>query len=117
MSGVTRRFLGYVARGVPYGPDDGTLAPWAVVASLPFAPELVLPTLQHCSEAYPTLESEYGLVCSFNPTFPSRDSGVSGWISQNHFARVATGAVACRAWWLSLPDVQRPRPRGDDPRR
>ena len=38
-----RRFLGYVARGVPYGPDDGTLAPWAVVASLPFAPEIVLP--------------------------------------------------------------------------
>jgi len=27
---------------VPYGPDDGTLAPWAVVASLPFAPEIVL---------------------------------------------------------------------------
>jgi hypothetical protein len=26
------------ARGVPSGPDDGTLAPWAVVASLPFAP-------------------------------------------------------------------------------
>ena len=43
--GVTRRFLGYVARGVPYGPDDGTLAPWAVAASLPFAPEIVLPTL------------------------------------------------------------------------
>ena len=30
------RFLGYAARGVPYGPDDGTLAPWAVAASLPF---------------------------------------------------------------------------------
>ena len=24
----------YVGRGVPYGPDDGTLAPWALVASL-----------------------------------------------------------------------------------
>ena len=73
--GVTRRFLGYVARGVPYGPDDGTLAPWAVVASLPFAPEIVLPTLQHCSVTYPKMENEYGLVCSFNPTFPSRGSG------------------------------------------
>ena len=51
--GVTRRFLGYVARGVPYGPDDGTLAPWAVVASLPFAPEIVLPTLQHCVRDVP----------------------------------------------------------------
>src|SRR5688572_2027816 len=48
--GVTRRFLGYVARGVPNGPDDGTLAPWAVAASLPFAPEIVLPTLEHCSK-------------------------------------------------------------------
>ena len=27
---------------MPYGPDDGTVAPWAVVASLPFAPEIVL---------------------------------------------------------------------------
>jgi hypothetical protein len=84
--GVTRRFLGYVARGVPHGPDDGTLAPWAVAASLPFAPEIVLPTLAHCSEHYPNMENEYGLVCSLNPTFPSRESGYSGWISKDHFA-------------------------------
>ncbi len=35
--GRKRRFYDYVARGVPYGPDDGTLSPWAVVAALPFA--------------------------------------------------------------------------------
>ena len=35
-----------VWRGVPYGPDDGTLAPWAVAASLPFAPEIVLPAFE-----------------------------------------------------------------------
>ena len=86
VDGVTRRFLGYAARGVPYGPDDGTLAPWAVVASLPFAPEIVLPTLQHCAARYPRMESEYGLVCSVNPTFPSRGSPGAGWISHNHFA-------------------------------
>ena len=56
--GVTRRFLGYVARGVPHGPDDGTLAPWAVAASLPFAPEIVLPTLQQCAARYPKMENE-----------------------------------------------------------
>src|SRR5256885_8960834 len=61
VNGVTRRFLGYRARAVPYGPDDGTLAPWAVVASLPFAPEIVLPTLQHCLDRYPKTLSEYGL--------------------------------------------------------
>jgi len=84
--GITRRFLGYAARGVPYGPDDGTLAPFAVAASLPFAPEIVIPTLEHCSKKYPHMTNEYGLVCSFNPTFPNRGSGHSGWISKNHFA-------------------------------
>ena len=39
--GIERTFFDYVGRGVPYGPDDGTLAPWAVTASLPFAPEIV----------------------------------------------------------------------------
>ena len=82
LNGVKRRFLGYAARGVPYGPDDGTLAPWAVVASLPFAPEIVLPTLQHCADKYHE-ENEYGLVCSINPTFPD---GGPGWISDDHFA-------------------------------
>jgi hypothetical protein len=86
IQGVTRRFRGYLARGVPYGPDDGTLAPWAVAASLPFAPEIVLPTLAYCSRAYPNSENEYGLVCSFNPTFPGRGSKSSGWVSQDHFA-------------------------------
>ncbi len=32
-------FFDYVARGVPDGPDDGTIAPWAVASLLPFAPE------------------------------------------------------------------------------
>jgi len=84
--GRTRRFFGYLARGVPYGPDDGTLAPWAVVASLPFAPEIVLPTLQYCAERYRKLENAYGLVCSINPTFPSRRASGPGWISRAHFA-------------------------------
>ena len=34
--------FGYTARGVPYGPDDGTIAPWAALASLPFEPEIAL---------------------------------------------------------------------------
>jgi hypothetical protein len=86
VGGTTRRFLGYVARGVPYGPDDGTLAPWAVAASLPFAPEIVLPTLDHCVKTYPNAENEYGLVCSINPTFPSGGRAGAGWISRSHFA-------------------------------
>lgn len=85
IGGVTHRFVGYKARGVPHGPDDGTLAPWAVAASLPFAPEIVLPTLGHCEKAYPHMENEYGLVCSFNPTF-SVPGSKEGWISRDHFA-------------------------------
>lgn len=51
--GVERRFFDCVARGVPYGPDDGTVAPWAVVASLPFAPDVMLPTVRHFREVHP----------------------------------------------------------------
>ena len=86
VNGVTRRFLGYRARAVPYGPDDGTLAPWAVVASLPFAPEIVLPTLRHCLERYPSVAKAHGLVCSINPTFPGSSRRPGPWISHAHFA-------------------------------
>ena len=34
---------------------------------------------------YPNMESEYGLVCSFNPTF-RRPGAKPGWVSKNHFA-------------------------------
>ena len=84
--GVTRRFFGYRARGVPYGPDDGTLSAWAVAASLPFAPEIVLPTLRHYLDTYPGITNQYGLVCSSNPTFPSGARKRSGWLSKAHFA-------------------------------
>jgi hypothetical protein len=52
VDGIERRFLGYSARGAPYGPDDGTIAPWAAVTSLPFAPNVVLPTIQHFSDLH-----------------------------------------------------------------
>src|SRR6185312_144892 len=37
---VRRHLFGYTARGVPYGPDDGTISPSAALASLPFAPRI-----------------------------------------------------------------------------
>src|SRR5205814_3406760 len=66
---VDRVFWMYEARGVPDGPDDGTLAPGAVAASLPFAPELVTDTLRELVRAHPNLRSEYGLRASLNPIF------------------------------------------------
>jgi Putative glucoamylase len=58
IDGIDRCFFDYTARGVPYGPDDGTIAPWAAVASLPFAPEIVLPALQHFNDEYPAVKSD-----------------------------------------------------------
>ena len=83
VGGKLRRFYDYKARGVPHGPDDGTLAPWAVIASLPFAPEIVLPSIQYFDETFPDMTSKYGFKCSFNPTF-SGDSG-KGWISKGYY--------------------------------
>ena len=85
VDGIERRFFDYRARGIPYGPDDGTVAPWAVVASLPFAPEIVLPTLRHFGEAYPQMMGEYGLRCSFNHTFGNTSEGTHGWHSERYY--------------------------------
>ena len=83
IGGVVRRFHDYKARGVPYGPDDGTLAPWAVVASLPFAPEIVLPTIKCFDDTFPELTSKYGFKCSYNPTFA--DGSRKGWLSKGYY--------------------------------
>lgn len=47
-------YQGYTARGVPGGFDDGTIAPTAALGSLPFAPEICLPTVRHLYDAYRT---------------------------------------------------------------
>jgi len=85
IDGIERCFYDYVARGVPYGPDDGTIAPWATIASLPFAPEIVLPALQHFNDVYPEMTSKYGFKCSFNPTFESGDQNGRGWVSKGYY--------------------------------
>ncbi len=85
IDGVERRFHAYRARGVPYGPDDGTIAPWAAIASLPFAPEIVLPAIRHFNESYPEMISEYGFKCSFNPTLTEGTPGARGWISSGYY--------------------------------
>jgi hypothetical protein len=84
IKGKKRKFFDYVARGAPYGPDDGTVAPWAVVASLPFAPEIVLPTLEHF-KATEVGKHRYGLEATFNTTFPGEDCRKCGWLSPWHY--------------------------------
>ncbi len=93
--GSRRRFYGYHARGVPFGPDDGTLSPCAVVASLPFAPEIVLPCIASIDASYPEAKHGYGYTGSINPSFRPRSGSASKdrthsrsprWSSPAHYA-------------------------------
>ena len=68
-----KKFLGYAGRGTSGRDwnyfDDGTIAPYGPLASLPFAPEIVLPTIQSILQKYgDRLWGKYGLYDSFNPT-------------------------------------------------
>ncbi|MEO8468079.1 MAG: glucoamylase family protein, partial [Chloroflexota bacterium] len=86
VSGIERQFFGYLARGAPYGPDDGTVAPWAVVASLPFAPEIVLPAIDYLVHKVDLkVGNACGFKATFNPTYPDRQSNPYGWVSPFHF--------------------------------
>jgi hypothetical protein len=82
--GKERSFFGYIARGVPDGPDDGTIAPWAVVAALPFAPEIVLPAIQYFDDMNLRISNKYGFKATFNPTFLSESAAAPGWVSPWH---------------------------------
>lgn len=70
--GEQRQFRHYSARGAGLRDnfDDGTIAPTAAIASLPFAPEIVIPTTVTLHERYGDfLYSSYGFLDSFNPSF------------------------------------------------
>jgi hypothetical protein len=84
VDGVERRFYSYLSRGAPYGPDDGTIAPWAVVASLPFAPDIVLPAIEQFDRLRLIDANPYGFKTSFNRTFPDQNADSFGWISPGH---------------------------------
>lgn len=85
VNGIEREFFDYMARGAPDGPDDGTLSPWVVLASLPFAPEIVIPTINHMANLHVGVESRYGFKPSFNQTFKVKDSPTGWWITPYHF--------------------------------
>jgi hypothetical protein len=84
IKGIERKFYGYLARGVPFGPDDGTIAPWAAVASLPFAPEIVLPAINHFNHIQLRENNRFGFKATFNPTYPGKAGSEYGWVSKWH---------------------------------
>jgi hypothetical protein len=86
VDGVERQFFDYDARGAPFGPDDGTVAPWVVVASLPFAPEIVIPTVRHLAGLkLGGRDRPYGFKASFNRTFRVDDSPTGWWVTEYQF--------------------------------
>jgi hypothetical protein len=85
VDGVERQFFDYIARGAPFGPDDGTIAPWVVIASLPFAPEIVIPTIRNFGRMKLGMTRLYGFKPSFNQSYPMEDSPTGFWITPCHF--------------------------------
>ncbi len=85
-----RRLFGYAARGVPYGPDDGTLSPPSVLTSLPFAPELALAALRNMLMRHPQILTDDRLATSFNASVP--DCHGQAWVSAGHYG-LDQGAV------------------------
>jgi len=82
-------FLGYAGRGAA-GPeynyfDDGTIAPYGALSSLPFAPEIVIPTARSMIERYGNrIWGKYGFYDAFNPTV--------NWVN-NDFIGIAQGPM------------------------
>lgn len=81
-NGRDRRFYGYMSRGVPYGPDDGTIAPWAMLATLPFAADTALAGTRRLLEMYPQVCSQDRFSSGFNPTLRV---GSGGWLSEGWY--------------------------------
>lgn len=94
-NGEMRRFRTYSARGVSAQriSDDGTLAPTALGGSIPFAPEVTIPSLRAMIDKYgDNLWTEYGFRDAFNPSFTFADANIKpysevteqGWFDHEH---------------------------------
>ena len=95
VDGDERQFHTYWARGASadHVNDDGTLAPTAAGGSIPFAPEITVPTLMAMAERYPDLwTSDYGFRDAVNPTFDFEDVPIKrnseitpqGWVDHDY---------------------------------
>ena len=86
IDGKKINFFGYKARGAPFGPDDGTVSPWAVVSSIPFLPRVVMKTIRMVINKLDLKEKKLsGLDASFNPTYPDKTKNPNGWVSPCKF--------------------------------
>lgn len=81
--GSAQPLYGYAARGVPYGPDDGTLSGWLGLACLPFEPEVAMTATRTVLERYPQTLVADQFASAFNPLLA--DSDGTPWISRGEF--------------------------------
>jgi hypothetical protein len=79
VAGRRQSFYGYAARGVPYGPDDGTLSGPAMLSSLVFAPEIVLPALRRLLARGTPPDDRHARASGSNDTVLTADA--AGWIA------------------------------------
>ena len=79
LNGRRQPFSGYAARGAPLGPDDGTIAPWAPLACLPFEPDAALAGTRHIISSYPGVLRDGRFLGSFNPSVPAKTP--EGWLN------------------------------------
>ncbi len=79
VSNEPRRLFGYAARGVPYGPDDGTLSGSAALSSLPFAPRIALRAVRNMARRFPEMLSANQYASGFNPSLAA--DGGPAWVS------------------------------------
>ena len=68
--------MGRMTARLPRGPS---------LASLPFAPEIVLPSLNYFNQQFPEMTSHYGFKCSYNPTFADAKKNKNGWVSLGYY--------------------------------
>lgn len=85
-SKVDNRFHAYWARGAgPDRRDDGTIAVTAAGGSVPFAPELAIPTLRYFRSRFGAqLYGKYGFKDAFNLSFPNSPSHEPGWFADQY---------------------------------
>jgi hypothetical protein len=90
-AGKRHTFRTYAGRGMGFL-DDGTLAPTAAAASIPFAPEIAIPAVIEMHRRYGEhIYSKYGFLDAFNPSFevdvPVRQGRIvpgTGWVGPDY---------------------------------
>ena len=93
-AGQSIRFHDYWARGACAWQihDDGTIAPTAAGGSIPFAPEVCIPTVEHLwNDYYHELIDTFGFKDAFNPTY--QEDHPDGWFDPDYLG-IDQGPIA-----------------------